>query len=65
MDMSRIVRKAATMGATLVLQANEAIDNLPARAHQLYDLMKHNGYAEVDVIAPPGFTRPLLIGQLA
>ncbi len=65
MDMSRIVRKAATMGATLVLQANEAIDNLPARAHQLHDLMKHNGYAEVDVIAPPGFTRPLLIGQLA
>jgi 2-polyprenyl-3-methyl-5-hydroxy-6-metoxy-1,4-benzoquinol methylase len=65
MDMSRIVRKAATMGATLVLQANEAIDNLPARAHQLYDLMKHNGYADVDVIAPPGFARPLLIGQLA
>jgi SAM-dependent methyltransferase len=62
-DMSRVVRKAATMGATLILQANEAIDNLPARAYQLHDLMKQNGYAEVDVIAPPGFARPLLIGQ--
>ena len=43
-DMARIIAKAAAMGATLVLQANEAIDNLPARAAILERLMVSNGY---------------------
>src|SRR3989337_1559851 len=48
-DMSRIIRKAASMGAVLILQANDAIDNLPARALDLHRLMRDNGYPEVQV----------------
>lgn len=60
-DMARIVAKASAMGATLVLQANEAIDNLPARAAVLEQLVVSNGYPDVRVYAPAGFTRPLLV----
>ena len=35
-DMARIIAAAARAGATLVLQANEAITNLPARAADLH-----------------------------
>jgi hypothetical protein len=59
--MARIVAKASAMGATLVLQANEAIDNLPARAAVLEQLVVSNGYPDVRVYAPAGFTRPLLV----
>jgi SAM-dependent methyltransferase len=60
-DMARVIAKAAAMGATLVLQANEAIDNLPARAAILERLMVANGYPNVRVHAPSGFARPLLV----
>ena len=62
--MARIVRTAASMGAVLVLQANEAIDNLPAKAADLLALMEQHGYSKVDLHAPVGFVRPLLIGRL-
>lgn len=62
-DMAQIVRKAADMRATLVLQANEAIDNLPASAAQLQRLMEENGYDPVRVFSAKGFARPLLVGQ--
>lgn len=61
-DMARIIAKAAAHRATLVLQANEAIDNLPAKARDLYRLMADNGYANVHVHAYQGFARPLLVG---
>jgi hypothetical protein len=60
-DMARIIAKASAMGATLVLQANEGIDNLPARAAVLEQLMMSNGYPEIRVYAPAGFSRPLLV----
>jgi SAM-dependent methyltransferase len=61
-DMARIIRKAASMGAVLILQANDAIDNLPAKALDLHRLMHDNGYPEVQVHTPAGFARPLLVG---
>jgi SAM-dependent methyltransferase len=61
-DMARIIAHAAAMGATLILQANEAIDNLPAKTNQLLDLMRANGFRDVQVHAPSGFARPLLVG---
>ena len=61
-DMAAIVRKAAEMGAVLILQANDAIDNLPAKRDDLARLMRDNGYPSVTIYAPPGFTRPLLVG---
>jgi SAM-dependent methyltransferase len=62
-DMARIVRKAAQMGATLVLQANEAVTNLPASTDQLRRLMEENGYRSVRTHAVTGFARPLLVGS--
>ena len=60
--MARIIAKAAAMGATLVLQSNEGIDNLPARAAILERLMISNGYPNARVHASSGFVRPLLVG---
>ena len=61
-DMAAIIRKAAAMGAVMILQANDAIDNLPASREALARLMRENGYPSLTVYAPPGFTRPLLVG---
>lgn len=63
-DMARIIAKAASMNAVLVLQANEAIENnLPGRMLDLHRLMRDNGYAEIAVHTPAGFARPLLVGH--
>jgi hypothetical protein len=64
-DMARVIARAASWGATLVLQANEAIDNLPAGAATLRRLMQENGYPAVEVHAFSGFARPLLVGRIA
>jgi hypothetical protein len=61
-DMARIIRKAASMNAVLILQANEAVDNLPAKTLDLHRLMRDNGYPEIAVHTPAGFARPLLVG---
>jgi 2-polyprenyl-3-methyl-5-hydroxy-6-metoxy-1,4-benzoquinol methylase len=62
-DMARIIERAARQRAVLILQANDAIDNLPARRGDLERLMRANGYADVTLHAPTGFTRPLLVGR--
>ena len=54
-DMARVIRTAASMGATLVVQANEAIDNLPAKARDLEPLLRHNGYDLWRSTRPLGF----------
>jgi 2-polyprenyl-3-methyl-5-hydroxy-6-metoxy-1,4-benzoquinol methylase len=64
-DMARIVRRAASSGAVLILQANDAIDNLPAKRDDLHRLMLENGYSDVRVHEYPGFARPLLVGMPA
>ena len=64
-DIERVIAKAASAGATLVLQANESITNLPAREAPLKELMEANGYPSVTVHRYPGFGRPLLIGSAA
>ena len=61
-DMARIIAASAAMGATMILQANEAIGNLPARAADLRRLLAGNGYSNVAVHTYPGFARPLLVG---
>jgi hypothetical protein len=60
--MAAIMRKAAAMGAVMILQANDAIDNLPAKREDLARLMRENGYPSITIYAPPGFARPLLVG---
>jgi len=61
-DMAAVIRKAASMRAVLILQANDAIDNLPAKREDLARLMRENGYPSITIYAPPGFARPLLVG---
>jgi 2-polyprenyl-3-methyl-5-hydroxy-6-metoxy-1,4-benzoquinol methylase len=63
-DMARIIRKAAGMNAVLVLQANEGIENgLPGTTLDLHRLMRDNGYPEIAVHTPTGFSRPILVGH--
>jgi precorrin-6B methylase 2 len=62
-DMVQIIARAAAMGATLILQANESIDNLPARADQLQTLMGAGGYTDIRRYTAPEFGRPLLVGM--
>lgn len=65
-DMAAIIRWAAEMGATLILQSNEGADNIPAsRAARLKTLMEQHGYAAVEVHAFDGFARPILVGTPA
>jgi hypothetical protein len=62
-DMEAIVRRAAEMGATLVLQSNEGAENIPAsRQAFLKQLMEGNGYERVTVHEYPGFARAILVG---
>ncbi|MGE5815002.1 MAG: class I SAM-dependent methyltransferase [Acidobacteriota bacterium] len=62
-DMSAIIRHAAEMGATLVLQSNEGAENIPAsRAARLKELTQQNGYADVRVHAFGEFARPIVVG---
>jgi hypothetical protein len=61
--MGTIIRHAAGMGATLVLQSNEAAENIPAsRAARLKELMEQNGYVDVRLHAFGEFARPILVG---
>jgi hypothetical protein len=62
-DMAAVVRKAATMGATLILQANDGAVDIPAaRTSSLRELMAGNGYDSVHVHTRDEFLRPLLVG---
>jgi Methyltransferase domain len=61
-DLARIVQKAASMHAVLILQADDAIDSLPAKMLNLHRLMRDNGYPEVQVHTPGDQRRPLLVG---
>ena len=61
--MARIIWKAAAMGAVLIRQANHGIESgLPGTTLDLHRLMHDNGYPEVAVHTPSGFSRPLLVG---
>jgi hypothetical protein len=63
-DMAAIVTRAAKGGATLLLQANEAIgSNRPGTADDLLRLMRDYGYPTASVHAPLGYSRPLLVGM--
>ena len=61
-DMARIIQKAASMNAVLILQANDEIDSLPAKTLDLHRLMRDNGYPEVQVHTREWVTQPLLVG---
>lgn len=68
-EMAAIVRKAAQLAPVLILQAKtharpeageKAVKSTPK---YLAELMKNNGFPNVEWFAPPGFTRPILVGR--
>lgn len=62
-DMAAIIRHAASMRATLVLQSNDGAENIPAsRARRLKELMQQGGYGDVRLHAFGDFARSILIG---
>jgi SAM-dependent methyltransferase len=71
-DMASVVRKAAEMAPLIVVQANvetrrEAADDKSEKSSLsfLHKLLLDNGFPHVDVHAPKGFSRPILVGRRA
>ncbi len=69
-DMRRVVRRAADLAPILVLQAKTdtrgaAADNKAEKSSLrfLRSLLEEHGFPRVDVVAPDGYSRPLLIGR--
>ena len=69
-QMAAVVRKAASMAPVMVLQANdhtrsEAADQKAEKSSSAYlqRLLVENGFPCVNVYAPRGFSRPLLVGK--
>jgi SAM-dependent methyltransferase len=72
-EMQSVVRRAAELAPTMVLQAN--IESPPSQAQEgqagirtssvefLHGLLARNGFPDVEVHAPAGFSRPLLVGR--
>jgi SAM-dependent methyltransferase len=62
-DMGAVISHVARMGATLILQSNEAAESIPAsRAARLKELMEQNGYPDVRLHTFGEFARPILVG---
>jgi SAM-dependent methyltransferase len=69
-DMERVVRKVSELAPLMVIQANsstrqEAACNKAEKSSVrfLEGLLRRNGFPEATVVAPKGYSRPLLIGR--
>lgn len=69
-DMARVVRKASELAPLIVIQAKtdtrlEAKDNKAEKSSVAFlnRLLKENGFPEVEVFAPPDYSRPLLVAS--
>ncbi len=69
-DMARVVRRAAELAPILVVQAKtdtreEAADNKAVKSSVAFlrALLEESGFTHVELIAPRGYSRPILIGH--
>lgn len=69
-DMARVVRKVSALAPLMVIQAKtdtrpSAQDNKAEKSSVAFlkALLEENGFARVDVFAPPNYSRPLLVGR--
>ena len=69
-DMRRVVERLAELVPLVILQAKddtraEAANNKAEKSTAAYlaDLLRGHGFPEVEIHAPPGFARPLLVGR--
>jgi hypothetical protein len=68
-EMGRVVRRASELAPMMIVQANaETRENAVERKRQkssvafLKRTLEENGFPKVEVIAPPDFSRPILMG---
>ena len=64
-DLVRLVRKAASMNAALVIQTHEGRSQSAGATLNLHGLLRDHGYPEITVHAPPGAASPILVGHPA
>ena len=69
-DMARVVRKAATIAPTMIVQVNsgtrsQAADEKAEKSSLsfLKRLLEQNGFPNVETVAPENYERPVLIGH--
>lgn len=69
-DMERVVRRVSEMTPMMIVQANNvtrgnADDNKAEKSSTVFieKLLNKNGYPNVNIIAPNGFSRPLIIAE--
>lgn len=68
-DMARVVNRASKLSSVFILQANlrvkEAADGRAERATTgfLKELLEDNGFDNMEVFAPAGYPRPLIVGK--
>jgi len=68
-DMSKIVQRCAELAPTMILQANN-LSKPPGRRERaslefLRRLLEDNGFPVVEVYAPSGYSRPIVVGRVA
>ena len=68
-DMGRVVRRAAELASVMVIQAkvDTRLDTEENKTEKssipfLQGLLQDNGYSHMEIYAPPGYSRPLLVG---
>ena len=68
-DMARVVRRASELAPLMVLQANNLSKPSDRREKAsltyLSALLEDNGFPRVEVHAPPGYSRPIVVGRVA
>jgi tRNA A-37 threonylcarbamoyl transferase component Bud32 len=69
--MRRVIRRAAELAPLMILQANTATRHSAANRKAqksslsfLKNQLEQNGFPRVDVFAPKGYSRPLLVGHV-
>ncbi len=69
--MARIVRKAAELAPIMIVQANDKDGSKKTEVGMrrkksvafLEKLMRENGFPNIEISAPPRYSRPLLVGR--
>jgi SAM-dependent methyltransferase len=67
-DMASIVRRASEIAPVIILQGNTAFASGEVRSRKasvpfLKKLLEENGFPHVEIFAPPGYSRPILVGR--
>ena len=67
-EMAAVVHRAAQLAPVMIIQANTSLEQIPQKRKKasvafLRQLLEQAGFDKIEVVAPPNFTRPILIGK--